>query len=154
MVEAELPTEGPAGDASRSPLLGVLRRPRMARVLVLVPPVLVGALALGVSLWACPLRSLCGCRCPGCGLTRSFSALARGELPASFALHPFALVFGAAWVVLAVHQLLGPAARTRLETRIGRVETRVPLSATLMWAFLVFGAVRLVLDAYGTTRFP
>jgi hypothetical protein len=51
----------------------------------------------------CPTRLLFGVPCPGCGMTRAFACLWRGDLDAAVRLHPFApalfvvLVVGAAW---------------------------------------------------------
>lgn len=52
----------------------------------------------------CLFRRTLGLPCPGCGLTRAFAALAKGDFAASWHLHPFAIVlaaeFGAAWLVV------------------------------------------------------
>jgi hypothetical protein len=43
----------------------------------------------------CPLDSMGFSWCPGCGLGRSMSLLARGEIQASWSMHPLAmLAFG------------------------------------------------------------
>ena len=39
----------------------------------------------------CPLRGLVGLPCPGCGLTRAFCALSRGDLLSALNFHAFAL---------------------------------------------------------------
>ena len=55
--------------------------------------------------------------CPGCGLTRAFGALARGDFAAAWRFHPLAFVFFfealAAWVVwglVALRRLRRPSA--------------------------------------------
>ena len=51
----------------------------------------------------CPMRLLFGVPCPGCGMTRAFACLWRGDLDGAVMLHPFApalfgvLVVGVAW---------------------------------------------------------
>jgi hypothetical protein len=105
--------------------------------------------AFGISVWSCPLRATCGCRCPGCGLTRAFAALARGDLSAALTWHPFVFVFALGWVVLTVHLFLPATARARLEAFVALAERRVPVSTVLMVGFAVYGAARLVLDVCG-----
>ena len=137
----------------RSALLGLLRSDGMRRALVWLPPVVLGAFALGVSLWTCPLVSATGCRCPGCGMTRAIGALGRGDLEASLALHPFAWGFALGWILLAAYELLGRR-RAGFERLIARVETRVPLSSVFLGAFAVFGIARMFADAFGVGGHP
>jgi hypothetical protein len=51
----------------------------------------------------CLLRRVFHLPCPGCGMTRAFAALAKGDWPAAVALHPLAPVVAAelvlGWVV-------------------------------------------------------
>ena len=84
--------------------------------LVAAPRRWVGAvlvmLALGLRVWSpddagspiCFVKRCTGASCPGCGLTRSFGHLARGDLAASWRLHPLAIVFlieaVAVWVIV------------------------------------------------------
>jgi hypothetical protein len=49
----------------------------------------------------CPMKSLTGRDCPGCGLTRSFVAIAHGDLHGGVAYHRLGLVL----FVAAVYQL-------------------------------------------------
>lgn len=50
----------------------------------------------------CLLRNATGLPCPGCGLTRAFAHLAKGEWSAAWRDHPFAFALaaeaGAAWL--------------------------------------------------------
>lgn len=58
--------------------------------------------APGAQNTVCLLRRLSGLPCPGCGLTRAFAHLAKGEWSAAASDHPFAFVFaaelGVAWL--------------------------------------------------------
>jgi hypothetical protein len=57
----------------------------------------------------CPVHALTGHDCPGCGMTRSLLALARGDLGASFRQHPFGapvLLWAAAAALLPPVRLL------------------------------------------------
>jgi uncharacterized protein DUF2752 len=46
------------------------------------------ALVLRFELWRCPIAELFGLPCPGCGLTRAWLALSRGDLAGAVRLHP------------------------------------------------------------------
>jgi hypothetical protein len=78
----------------------------------------------------CPLRALAGCNCPGCGMTRAFCAIARGELwrAARFnALSPF--LFAAAitaWAgalarILNLQSIAAPLSRLAANPLTGRL---------------------------------
>jgi hypothetical protein len=85
------------------------------------------AAARGVSLPAGPEGTICLFRrltevpCPGCGLTRAFVHLARGEWPAALADHPLAplvaLELAAGWVLWGL--ALAGRARPRPERWLG-----------------------------------
>ncbi len=79
------------------------------RAALLAPVVFIGVLSavraatsLGLATPSCPVHSLTGLDCPGCGTTRALEALSRFDVPAALdhnALLLLALVFGAtAWV--------------------------------------------------------
>jgi hypothetical protein len=52
----------------------------------------------------CPLRTLTGIPCPGCGLTTAAIALVRGQLGAAFAASP--VIYGLAALAVAVGPLI------------------------------------------------
>ncbi len=133
---------------SRSLLLTLLETRWAAPVLALLPVGLLAAFAAGIPTWACPVVGATGCRCPACGVTRSVAALGRGDLASSFTLHPLTGVLLVGWVVLATHCLLRGRARARFGHAVAAVEQRIPVGNVLLAAFLVFGGVRFVLDAY------
>jgi len=59
----------------------------------------------------CPLLSLTGFACPGCGLTRGFHALFHGDIiPAldfNLLVPVWALIFGYVWISLLLHTVRG-----------------------------------------------
>lgn len=59
-------------------------------------PTVVGATGLGLP---CPLRTLTGVPCPGCGLTTGAVALSHGDFGAAFAANPVILGVGATAVL-------------------------------------------------------
>ncbi len=86
----------------------------------------------------CPLFALTGCACPGCGLTRGFHALFRGDIITAIdfnALIPvWAVIFGYVLVSLVL-----------LAVR-GKGLPMWPINPRFMWVFmivlLVFGVLR------------
>lgn len=64
----------------------------------------------------CPMASVLGIPCPGCGLTRATLALAQGQVRLAFALHPLVFVlsplFGLAVASAAFHYVRGPSPRS------------------------------------------
>lgn len=58
----------------------------------------------GASDSVCLFRRTLDLPCPGCGLTRAFAALAKGQIAASWHLHPFAILLtvelGVAWLIV------------------------------------------------------
>lgn len=127
-----------------------MRDDRLRRMLVWMPIGLLALFATGLSLIQCPVIGVTGCRCPGCGMTRSVAALGRGDFAASFTLHPFGAFFALGWLVLVATELLGRR-RGPLERTVARVETRIPISSIVLAAFAAFGVGRLVFDAVAAT---
>jgi len=108
-------------------------------VLVVSPlgPVLAGALPM------CPLKSIAGLPCPGCGTTRAALALARFDLPAALAVNPLATVawigfigggFLAGAVALAGRPLREPSWKWSLPARLGIVAVVAANWLYLIWA--------------------
>lgn len=52
---------------------------------------------------SCPIRSLTGIPCPSCGMTRSFLALAKGNLAESISYHLFGPLLFLILLIVAVH---------------------------------------------------
>src|SRR3954464_8848197 len=70
------------------------------------------AAIVGFRLPFCPLASVLGVPCPGCGLTRATLALAHGDLKHALELHPLVLVlaplFIGAMISAAFSYIRGP----------------------------------------------
>jgi hypothetical protein len=96
-----------------------------------------GGGALGV---LCPFRRVLGLACPFCGLTRSFVALAHGELAAAVRFHPAGPVLFAALAVGLVAAIAAGVRRTRpLVERRGFVRAFEAVTALT----LVVGVIRM-----------
>jgi hypothetical protein len=95
----------------------------------------------------CLFRRLTGVPCPGCGLTRSWAHLAKGEWSASLRAHPLgpllAAELAAAWLLWACAPLA--AAAVRLRDRAAGAVDRLAV-----WHAVAFIAVWICRLATGT----
>jgi hypothetical protein len=69
---------------------------------------------------ACPLRSLTGLACPGCGATRAGLALLRADLAAALALNPFLVLALATLLSGGIAALVAPRPTERWLAAAGR----------------------------------
>ena len=102
-----------------------------------------GLTFLGLPGWICPIRENLGIPCPGCGLSRSVTALLHGDLKTSLDFHAFGPLFLLAFGILALVSILPLNQRLHLINQIRVFESKTRFSAI----FLIF----LVL--YWLTRF-
>lgn len=108
--------------------------------------ILVGAYihpAQGMGIPFCPSRFFTGAPCPGCGLTRSVSCAARGELAMSWRYHPF----GGVVLMVAMWLALTPLAPASWRGGVGRVRDRNGRA----WRAICIGAV-VAFVLHGTVR--
>lgn len=101
----------------------------------------------------CPFRLATGLPCPGCGLTRSWVALAHGDFSTALAdnlFGPVSMLFVAATVLIAV--VLRVVAPTRPHVLVVVARSRVVYAVVAVW--LVYGVARAVDAAVGTGWFP
>lgn len=93
----------------------------------------------------CPFRALTGYPCPGCGMTRAFSAIAHGELWRAVRYNPLSplvfLAFIAIWVGAAATILNWPRVRALLM----RLQPSAVATNVLMVIMLAWWVVRLAL---------
>ncbi|WP_448534325.1 DUF2752 domain-containing protein [Parathermosynechococcus lividus] len=85
----------------------------------------------------CPVRSLTSIPCPGCGLTRSFMAIARGDFDDALSMHLFGPVLFAAFLLVVVLM----AAELKTGRRLQRTPFRYLQRVQNWWwlALLYFG---------------
>jgi hypothetical protein len=84
----------------------------------------------------CPFRKATGLPCPGCGLTRSFCAVAKGHLERAFEFHALG---PALFVVLLVYLVRGGALVAGAESAVARFD-----AAVRRWRLLRIGTVALL----------
>ena len=56
--------------------------------IIIAAAIVIIALLAYFGFYKCPFRLITGIPCPGCGMTRAFRALFRGDIEAAFYYHP------------------------------------------------------------------
>jgi Protein of unknown function (DUF2752) len=92
---------------------------------------------------SCPIRHWLGVICPSCGLTRSFVALARGDLGQSIDYHAFGPLLFAGLTVTLVHCLWELWRERHLNVFYGRWPTNRLLQASIIASFMGYYLLRL-----------
>jgi hypothetical protein len=93
----------------------------------------------------CPMRAMTGLDCPGCGLTRSFCALAHGRLIQSVEYHCLGPLFFAA-MLAAIPLLVVEAIRRRKVHLFHRILFSTRVAYTLAAVLVMQWTVRMVLE--------
>ena len=94
----------------------------------------------------CLFRNMTGLPCPGCGLTRSFCAIAKGHVERGFAFHGLG---PALFLVAVVYWMRGVAALAGLRGAVARFDETVMrwrLPFAVLAALLATWVLRLAVD--------
>jgi hypothetical protein len=117
-------------------------------VMLLMPPE-----GLGIDL--CMSQQLTHAPCPGCGITRCGSNLARGHFVRAAQFHPLGPVVVPLIAVLGVVALLPRRWREGLRAALLRRAVLLrPLYLVGLWSFVIYGVVRWGAVLLGLTQFP
>ena len=104
----------------------------------------VALVALGLPGWLCPVRTLTGVPCPGCGLSRAVIALLGGRWGRAVEMHAFAPIALASLLLVGVAGVLPERRREALASAVTRVEARTGVSVWLGLAFVLYWLFRLL----------
>lgn len=96
----------------------------------------------GVSLYSCPVRSLTGLRCPGCGMTTGSKELVRGNWEAALQSNLFTPVIALLWLAVAVGLVLPEPLRGGYLRWIRASERLTQWPAVLGIALLIYTLTR------------
>ncbi|MHC5021045.1 MAG: DUF2752 domain-containing protein [Planctomycetota bacterium] len=137
----------PAPIRSRKPVADILLHPWSAMFALVVA---IGAFALpkhGIpGLRICAFEIWTALPCPGCGMTRSMTCLAQGDLLSSVTYHPFGVVFAPLLAFALLAWLLPVARRSALRGLLFRREQWLrPAYNSLIISFVVFGVARIAI---------
>lgn len=88
----------------------------------------------------CPIKTLTGIPCPSCGMTRSFLALAQGNLNESLNYHLFGFILFLGLLLTTVHLLIEILTQRKLNTFYHQwISTKTNQISTLMLLLLYHG---------------
>ncbi|HLX63447.1 MAG TPA: DUF2752 domain-containing protein [Planctomycetota bacterium] len=90
----------------------------------------------------CSFKTMTGRPCPGCGLTRAFCAISHGRVGEAFYFNPFAFVFYAGMVGVALWPLAAHFFPS-LKTWLNKTRLFVWLLPGVMVAMLIYGLFRM-----------
>lgn len=131
-------------DLLRPWLAPLMRQRVLCRIMFAAVLGVGGASWLGWSLWPCPFAQVTGLPCHGCGMTRAFLAMLRGEWGAVMRLHPFAPFFALVGGVCSVVSFLPGGLAERLAGKIEIFERKTKLPALVLIFFACFGLLRML----------
>jgi len=127
------------------PWLATLMRQRWLCRWLLVAVLILGTSAWqGWGLWSCPFATMTGLPCPGCGMTRAFLAMLRGDWATVLLFHPFAPFFALVGLICSVVALLPERLAGILADQMERFERKTRLPALILLLFACFGLLRML----------
>jgi len=127
------------------PILAPLLEQRwVALLLEGIATLQVALVATGLGGWQCPVRTVLGIPCPGCGLTRAMVLLLRGEWQAALSTHIFAPLFLAGLALMAVVTVLPQPLHREAIRQIAALERRMGIVTWALVGLVVYWSVRLV----------
>ncbi len=127
------------------PVMAPLMRQRLlCRMLLLATLVLGIAAWRGWSIWPCIFAEITQRPCPGCGMTRSFMALLRGNWAESLRMHPFTIFFVMSGLMCSVVTLLPLGLAERIVVKVEVFERKTKLPAAALILFASFGLLRML----------
>ena len=97
-----------------------------------------------IEIWHCPVKTVLGIRCPGCGLGTAMLHLFRGEWWAMFDAHALAPFFLAGMILIAVITFLPEKIRNRTIQHVEVFERRTGFVTYYLFAFVLYWIIRII----------
>lgn len=102
----------------------------------------------GYQLWLCPIKSVFGINCPGCGLTHATLALLQGKWNMAVREHAFAPVFLAGLILTGGISILPGKWYQKSINGLAKWETRSGFFTFLMISLFGYWLIRLFLELF------
>jgi hypothetical protein len=140
------PAEGGLGWAGwffRPALAPILQKRSVLILLAGLAVVQLALTAAGWGAWKCPIYSVLGIPCPGCGLSRAMLLLAQGQWRAAIHMHAFSPVMLAAVIGFAIAGVLPRKQLQNILFSIATVERYTGIVVILTLAVLIYWGLRV-----------
>jgi hypothetical protein len=98
----------------------------------------------GLPSWYCPIREHLKFPCPGCGLSRSMTALLHGEWKTSLTIHAFGPFILLAFGLLGIVTLLPKSQRIQHIKRVKSFEEKTGLTAIILIGLVLYWLTRIL----------
>jgi len=122
----------------------LVRHPRVAAIMLLGAGIAGGSQALGIPVWRCPLKTVTGLDCPGCGLTRGTLALFEWRWPDALESHLFSPLVPLVVATVGIILIAPAPARPKIIATVELVENKTFLGAFITLSFLVYSLTRML----------
>ena len=103
----------------------------------------IGLTGAGWRGWQCPIYSVSGVACPGCGLSRATALLVQGHWQAALGMHAFAPVLLMTVMLFAITAVMPRGHQQKLLHGIARLEKRTGIIIILLLAIFIYWGLRL-----------
>ena len=99
--------------------------------------------AAGLPGWQCPVKSVLGVQCPGCGLSSAMVLFIRGEWRAAMSTHAFAPLFLIGFVLMMIAGALPDRLHKAWVSRIDALERATGFTTFILTGIVVYWVLRL-----------
>jgi hypothetical protein len=99
---------------------------------------------VGLPSWYCPIREHLRFPCPGCGLSRSITALLHGEWETSLTIHAFGPLIFLAFGLLGIVNLLPKNHRIQHINRVKSFEEKTGFTAIVLIGLVLYWLTRII----------
>ena len=98
----------------------------------------------GILLWYCPVRTVTGIRCPGCGMSNAMVHLIHGNVLNALKEHLFAPVILIGLIFLLIVSCLPAKLHRNVVAHISTFEAETGIGPLIMLALLLYWIIRLI----------